>query len=116
MKERVPKIKVTNETKSYIEDYLKAMQDKYAERLANKPPKPVRVKRAPKIKPVKMVNPYQKHIDKLLVVDRLLKEHQSFDSTAIVTDKEDEMRVLSAARYVETAVSLLLTLKKTPKA
>ncbi len=113
MKKHEPNINVTDETRLIVQAYMDRQAAKRLAKYARygKEPKKVRV-RVVKEKPVKLVHPYQKHIDKLKEIEQLLKDHKTFNDQEIVTDKEDEKRVLSAARYVETAVSLLLTLKK----
>lgn len=112
MKEREPKIKVTNETKLYLKSYLKELEEKQATRKAKRASKPNYVETVVIKKPKPKKNPYQKRIDNLIKIERLLKEQLSDRSTEKIIDTKESTRLHSATRYIETAVTLLRTINE----
>lgn len=106
MKENTPEIKVTDETRLILDNYLRKVQNRREQRIAKKYSK--------LSKPVKLGKPFQEIIDQLEVIERLLITKKSHNGEHVFVLEGDEKRVQSAAKYVETAVALLKTLKKSP--
>ncbi len=115
MKEEI-EIKFTDETKEIFQNYLKKRQSvrvkRETERQNNRESRNKIVEKAVK---VNLINPYQEHIDKLEVIKVLLNENQTYNGDSIVVKNADQRRAQSAARYVETAISMLNTITKIPK-
>jgi|GEM_PF-2309563 len=114
-----PNIKVTDETRLVLESYLQKQYARKAKRLAAKEAK---VKEKKETYPfrespqniiiVENENIFQDYIDALGRLKDGLSKHLSISGKAVKVGKKDEKRVESAARYLETAIGLLDSLKK----
>ena len=109
-----PEIIVTDETRLILESYLQKQHERRAKREAKKQLEMKELEANPR-KPLSravLVNPMNDHMESLEEIKNLLREYKSANGTPIQFNKEEANRVLAAARYVETAVELLNSLKK----